>query len=84
MTSSPTALDRAGAAGTTLKVLGGAGIIRPYTPWALARVLKTIKAWGTGPAGGFHAQALLTPHRVSLIDDTPVVRAVWRAGQRVM
>ena len=22
--------------------------------------------------------------RVSLIDDTPVVRAVWRAGQRVM
>ncbi len=69
MTSSPTALDRVGAAGTTLKVLGGAGIIRPYAPWVLARVLKTIKAWGTGPAGGFAAQAILTPDRVSVIDE---------------
>ena len=69
MTSSPTALDRVGAAGTTLKVLGGAGIIRPYAPWVLARVLKTIKVWGTGPAGGFAAQAILTPDRVSLIDE---------------
>jgi fatty-acyl-CoA synthase len=52
-----------------LKVLGRAGIIRPYAPWVLARVLKTIKAWGTGPAGGFAAQAILTPDRVSLIDE---------------
>jgi fatty-acyl-CoA synthase len=69
LTSSPTVLDRAGAAGTTLKVLGGAGIIRPYAPWVLARVLKAIRAWGTGPAGGFHAQALLSPDRVALIDE---------------
>ena len=69
MTSSPTARDRAGAAATTLKVLGRAGVLRPYAPWTLAKVLGTIKAWGTGPAGGFAAQALLTPDRVSLIDE---------------
>ena len=69
MSSSPTALDRVGAAATTLKVLGKAGIIRPYAPWTLANVLKMVKAWGTGPAGGFAAQALLTPDRVCLIDE---------------
>lgn len=69
MTSGPTALDRVTAAGTTLKVLGGAGIIRPYSPVSLARVALAVKAWGTGPAGGFTAQAKLTPNRVAIIDE---------------
>ena len=54
--------------GTTAKVLGQAGIVRPYSPVALARVLKAVTAWGTGPAGGFAALAARSPDRVGLID----------------
>ena len=54
-----TLLTRATATGTSLKVLGRAGIVRPYSPVALARVGKALKDWGTGPAGGFTALALL-------------------------
>ena len=42
----------ASATGTTLKVLGQAGVIRPHRPLALARVVKVLRDWGTGPAGG--------------------------------
>ncbi|MGH3360996.1 MAG: AMP-binding protein [Nocardioides sp.] len=64
-----TLLARAGAAGTSLKILSGAGIIRPYSPWTLARIAKTIKVWGTGPAGGFASLAARSPERVGLIDE---------------
>ncbi|GAB3196968.1 AMP-binding protein [Nocardioides hungaricus] len=62
---------RAGAAatGTTLRVLGRAGVIRPHRPLALARAAKTLKDWGTGPAGGFTAAALLDPHRTAIVDE---------------
>jgi acyl-CoA synthetase (AMP-forming)/AMP-acid ligase II len=59
----------AAAAGTTLKVLGRAGVIRPHRPAALARAAKTLKDWGTGPAGGFTAAALLDPHRTAIVDE---------------
>jgi acyl-CoA synthetase (AMP-forming)/AMP-acid ligase II len=52
-----------------LKVLGKAGIIRPYSPLVLARLGKAIKDWGTGPAGGFTALALQAPHRTGIIDE---------------
>ena len=51
--------------GTTAKVLGEAGIVRPYSPVALARVLKAVTAWGTGPAGGFAALAARSPDRAA-------------------
>lgn len=57
------------AAGTTLKVLGRAGVIRPHGPVALAKAAKTLKDWGTGPAGGFTAAALLDPRRTAIVDE---------------
>jgi acyl-CoA synthetase (AMP-forming)/AMP-acid ligase II len=59
----------ASAAGTTLKVLGRAGVIRPHHPVGLAKAAKAIKGWGLGPAGGFSAAALLDPHRTAIIDE---------------
>lgn len=58
-----------GAAGTSLKVLGQAGVIRPYSPVVLARLLRTLKEWGTGPAGGYASLAIRTPDAVGIIDE---------------
>ncbi len=60
----PTLMTRAAAVGTGLKVLTGSGIIRPYSPITLARMVGTLRSWGTGPAGGFAALALRSPDRV--------------------
>ena len=57
------------AAGTSLKVLGSAGIIRPYSPRTLARLGLIIRSWGTGPAGGFTSLAVRSPNGVGLIDE---------------
>ena len=58
-----------GAAGTSLKVLGQAGVIRPYSPVVLARLLRTLREWGTGPAGGYASLAIRTPDAVGIIDE---------------
>jgi fatty-acyl-CoA synthase len=62
-------LGRASAAGTSLKVLTQAGIVRPYSPKVLAGLAKTLKDWGTGPAGGFASLAVRAPNQVGLIDE---------------
>jgi acyl-CoA synthetase (AMP-forming)/AMP-acid ligase II len=62
-------LTRATAAATGLKVLAGSGVVRPYSPATLARLVGTVRAWGTGPAGGFAALAVRSPDRVGLIDE---------------
>ncbi|MBO0844500.1 MAG: long-chain-fatty-acid--CoA ligase FadD2 [Nocardioides sp.] len=59
----------AAATGTPLWVLGGSGVIRPVAPATLARIGRTLKEWGTGPAGGFAAMALREPDRVGLVDE---------------
>ncbi|MGI8522471.1 MAG: AMP-binding protein, partial [Nocardioides sp.] len=59
----------AGNAATGLRVLGGAGIIRPYSPAVLAGIGRVLKDWGTGPAGGFTVRALSSPDRLGLIDE---------------
>jgi fatty-acyl-CoA synthase len=64
-----TVLGRVAGTGTTLKVLGRSGIVRPYSPLVLARLARALKDWGTGPAGGFTALALQSPHRVGLVDE---------------
>jgi acyl-CoA synthetase (AMP-forming)/AMP-acid ligase II len=56
-------------AGTSIKVLGGAGVIRPYSPATLVKLLRTLRAWGTGPAGGFTSLALRVPDQVGLVDE---------------
>jgi len=63
------ALAGATATGTTLKVLGEAGVIRPHHPVALAKAALALKNWGTGPAGGFTAAALLDPRRTAIVDE---------------
>jgi acyl-CoA synthetase (AMP-forming)/AMP-acid ligase II len=65
----PPLLTRAAAVGTGLKVLTESGIIRPYSPLTLARMAGTLRSWGTGPAGGFAALALRSPHRVGIVDE---------------
>ena len=63
------ALGLAGQAPTMLRVLGSAGIIKPYHPRKLAQVGLTLKNWGTGPAGGFAAMAILEPDRLGVVDE---------------
>jgi len=58
-----------GGAGTSVKVLGSAGILRPYSPVVLARLARTLRQWGTGPAGGFAALAVRDPDAVGLVDE---------------
>ncbi len=57
-------------AGTTLRVLGRAGVIRPYGPRTLAHLGRTVLRWGTGPAGGFAlAHGPRPAHRVGSVDE---------------
>ena len=63
------AADLAGTAAISLKVLGSAGVIRPYSPKKLAQLAKTLKQWGPGPAGGFMSLAVRAPDRVGLVDE---------------
>ncbi|WP_210504008.1 AMP-binding protein [Nocardioides xinjiangensis] len=60
---------RASGAATTLRVLGRAGVIRPYGPRTLFDVGRTVLRWGTGPAGGFATLAARAPHRVGVVDE---------------
>ena len=52
-----------------LRVLARSGMIRPISPRAIVRTLKTLKTFGLGPAGGFTALALRAPDKVGLIDE---------------
>jgi acyl-CoA synthetase (AMP-forming)/AMP-acid ligase II len=61
--------SRAASAGYGLKVLAESGIIKPYSPVTLAKVGRTLRQWGTGPAGGFLAMATLTPDKVWIVDE---------------
>ncbi len=62
-------IDRASTAGTGARVLLGSGIVRPYSPVVLARLLRTVRTWGTGPAGGFASLAVREPDRVGIVDE---------------
>jgi fatty-acyl-CoA synthase len=62
-------IDRASEAGTGARVLLASGIVRPYSPAVLARLLRTVRTWGTGPAGGFATLALREPDRVGIVDE---------------
>ena len=61
--------NAASHAGVTLKVLGGAGVIRPLSPLKLAGIARVLRQWGTGPAGGFATLAILDPDRTGLVDE---------------
>jgi len=55
--------------GTTVRVLGRAGVIRPYGPRTLAQLGLVVHRWGTGPAGGFATLAARSPHQVGVVDE---------------
>ncbi len=57
------------SAAMTVRVLGGAGVIRPLSPRKLAGLGRVLKDWGTGPAGGFATLTVTDPDRVGLIDE---------------
>lgn len=57
------------AAGTTARVLGRSGVLRPHSPAGLARAALALKNWGLGPAGGFTAAAHIDPHRTAVVDE---------------
>ncbi|MDN5892536.1 MAG: AMP-binding protein [Nocardioides sp.] len=63
------AAARLKAGGTSLKVLAGSGVVRPFGPRTLYRLARTVLTWGTGPAGGFATLAVRYPDRVGLIDE---------------
>ncbi len=63
------AVRTASAAATTVCVLGGTGILRPYSPRKLLGVGSAVLRWGTGPAGGFATMAVREPDRVGLVDE---------------
>ena len=64
-----TLVGRASGAATAVRVLGRAGVIRPYGPRTLLDVGRTVVRWGTGPAGGFASLAARAPHQVGIVDD---------------
>ncbi len=55
--------------GTTVRVLGRAGVIRPYGPRTLVDIGRVVLRWGTGPAGGFATLAARAPHHVGVVDE---------------
>lgn len=61
--------SRAAGVGTTVRVLGRAGVIRPYGPRTLASIGRVVLRWGTGPAGGFATLAARSPHQVGVVDE---------------
>jgi acyl-CoA synthetase (AMP-forming)/AMP-acid ligase II len=54
---------------TKAKVLLGSGIVKPYGPKKLTKLLKTVRTWGVGPAGGFATLAVRDPEGVGIIDE---------------
>jgi fatty-acyl-CoA synthase len=62
-------LARAARGGTAATVLARAGLVRPYLPSQLLTVGKVLTKWGTGPAGGFTALAVLDPDREGIVDE---------------
>ncbi|HWL98105.1 MAG TPA: AMP-binding protein [Nocardioidaceae bacterium] len=53
----------------SIAVLAGSGIIQPYSPARLRRVVSAVARWGAGPAGGFQALAARVPDEIGLIDE---------------
>jgi acyl-CoA synthetase (AMP-forming)/AMP-acid ligase II len=52
-----------------LAVLAGSGLIQPYGPARLARLVHTVARWGTGPAGGYRSLAARFPDEIGVIDE---------------
>ena len=54
---------------TALRVLTSSGVIRPYPPHVLFQMVRVLRKWGLGPAGGFATLAVRAPRDVAIIDE---------------
>ncbi len=61
---------------TALRVLTSSGVIRPYPPHVLFRMVKVLRRWGLGPAGGFVTLAVRAPDQVAIVDERGEI--TWR------
>ncbi|MPZ94873.1 MAG: AMP-binding protein [Propionibacteriales bacterium] len=61
--------SRVAAVPRSVSVLAATGIVRPYGPRRLARLVHAITHWGIGPAGGYTSLAARFPDEVGLIDE---------------
>jgi len=53
----------------SLRVLAESGVIRPIRPDKLVRVASTFVRWGRGPAAGYIAGAVISPHEPAVTDE---------------
>ena len=53
-----------------------AGVVRPHNPLRLAKVVRVLRDWGMGFAGGVQAAATLQPDSVAIIDELGSI--TWR------
>jgi fatty-acyl-CoA synthase len=51
------------------RVLTQSGVIQPFGPATLVGLVKSLRTWGMGVAGGFTAVAIRFPDRVGIIDE---------------
>jgi len=51
------------------RVLTQAGVIQPFGPTTLVGIVKAVRTWGMGVAGGFTAVAVRFPERTGLVDE---------------
>jgi fatty-acyl-CoA synthase len=51
------------------RVLTQAGVIRPFGPVTLVGLVRTLREWGMGVAGGFSAVAIRFPDRTGIVDE---------------
>ncbi len=52
-----------------VKILAGAGVVRPIRPDKLARIGNALRRWGRSPAAGFISGAIRNPEGAALIDE---------------
>jgi fatty-acyl-CoA synthase len=51
------------------RVLTQAGVIQPFGPVTLVGLVKSLRTWGMGVAGGFTAVAIRFPDRIGIVDE---------------
>jgi len=69
----PSLLDSVGHRVGSVRVLAGAGLIRPIRPDRLVRSVLALVRWGPSPAAGYEASAVRYPHNPALIDELGMV-----------
>ncbi len=62
--------------GRIVTTMARSGVIRPYGPMTLARLLRRLRRWGIGFAGGMGALAERNPDGLAIVDE--IGELTWR------